>query len=152
MVNAQINTKKISQGKDLDVIFKWVNDKKVRENSFNKKKIPYSAHKKFWVKRIKRKNISYIFYIKKKPFGLFSCDSKGKKLFVNYLVSKDFRGRGLSKLLLKKGIKILQKKEARLNLFAKVLPKNIYSVLALNSAGFKIVNYKTNCITMKFQK
>ncbi len=27
MVNAQINTKKISQGKDLDVIFKWVNDK-----------------------------------------------------------------------------------------------------------------------------
>ena len=36
MVNAQINTKKISQGKDLDVIFKWVNDKKVRENSFNK--------------------------------------------------------------------------------------------------------------------
>lgn len=152
MVNAQINTKKITQEKDLNVIFNWVNDKKVRENSFNKKKIPYSAHKKFWVKRIKRKNISYIFYIKKKPFGLFTCDSKGKKLFVNYLVSKNFRGRGLSKLLLKKGIKILQKKEAKLNLFAKVLPKNIYSVLALNSAGFKIVNYKTNCITMKFQK
>ena len=152
MVNAQINTKKITQEKDLNVIFNWVNDKKVRENSFNKKKIPYSAHKKFWVKRIKRKNISYIFYIKKKQFGLFTCDTKGKKLFVNYLVSKNFRGRGLSKLLLKKGIKILQKKEAKLNLFAKVLPKNIYSVLALNSAGFKIVNYKTNCITMKFQK
>ena len=99
MVNAQINTKKISQGKDLDVIFKWVNDKKVRENSFNKKKIPYSAHKKFWVKRIKRKNISYIFYIKKKPFGLFSCDSKGKKLFVNYLVQALFYVKALSYFL-----------------------------------------------------
>ena len=55
MVNAQINTKKITQEKDLDVIFNWVNDKKIRENSFNKKKITYSAHKKFWVKRIRRK-------------------------------------------------------------------------------------------------
>ena len=60
---------RLANSKDLDLVFLWSNDRLVRINSFNKKKILYSKHNYWFKKNLRKKNI-FIFTRNKKPIGL----------------------------------------------------------------------------------
>ena len=70
------------ENKNLKLIFNWRNQKDIRKNSINKKKIKFDDHKSWIDKKIKIKNNKiFIFYKKKIPIGMCSLIKKKKYIF-----------------------------------------------------------------------
>ena len=59
---------------DCDLLYRWANDPKVRKNSFNKEKIDYEEHKK-WFENKLNSDKSYMFILKDEvPLGQIRID------------------------------------------------------------------------------
>ncbi|WP_069187756.1 GNAT family N-acetyltransferase [Clostridium diolis] len=86
---------------DCDLLFDWANDKAVRENSFSSHKILYEDHIKWFNDKI-NSNKCFVFILKFKgnSAGLVRIDVEDKKAIISYSIDKNYRGRGLSKVML----------------------------------------------------
>lgn len=92
----QIYLKRATQD-DCDLLFKWANDKIVRENSFNNNEIKYEEHNKWFSKKINSNTTDiFIFYYGSAPVGKVSIDIENKEAIISYCIDKDYRGRSLS--------------------------------------------------------
>jgi len=112
-----------------DLLFNWTNDNEVRENSFNKGKIGYEDHVK-WFNNILIEKDSYIFiaYIESIPIGQIRFDMQGKMGIISYSVSKDFRGKGYGKNIIELLESKLKEENKNINtLIAYVKHENIPS-------------------------
>ncbi len=133
---------------DLDLIYAWSNDKKVRKNSFKNTKIKYHIHKAWFKKNIKKKSI-FIFTKGKKLLGMIRFNNFNKGIRISYLISKENRGKNLGSKMInffcnkfKKNNKYKNKK-----VYAFVVKKNKASEKSLLRSGFKYVGirYKKEC-------
>ena len=71
---------------------------------------------------------------------------------INYLIAPKFRKMGLSKFLLKLGLKKINNYKKDIKIFAKVKKNNIRSIISLHSAKFVIYQEKKDYIKMIFKK
>lgn len=141
---------------DTSFIYKWINNPFVRKYSFNKKKISKGINKLFWNKNLNsKKHLSYTMFFKEKkykPCGFFSANLYQEYCLINYLIAPKFRKMGLSKFLLKLGLKKINNYKRDIKIFAKVKKNNIRSIISLHSAKFVIYQEKKNYIKMIFKK
>ena len=86
------------------------------------------------------------------PAGQIRWGLNGKEAILDYSISDAFRGRGLGKVILKRGIDEVRKIWAGISLIAEVKEKNIASIKAITAAGFKQSNsIKSGYLLFKFE-
>lgn len=124
---------------DMDIIYKWINDDEVRNNSFNSDYIEYETHVKWFNEKINSNNIyMYIILNNNKEIGTIRLEKHNSKAIISYLISNKYRGKGYGNKVID-----LIKKEAIINnidiLEAIVKKDNIASrKIFINNGFFEI--------------
>lgn len=93
---------KLAVEKDCELLFKWTNDEKVRENSFSAHKIEYEVHKEWFFKKLYSEN-SFIFicYWNENPVGQVRVDiTNDHEGIISYSVDCNNRNKGIGKNML----------------------------------------------------
>ncbi len=100
---------------DMDLLFKWKNDKLALENGLNNKVVKYEEHKQWFDKKMKSMN-TYIFIIYNEDglIGQVRLDIEKYIGLISYSVDKKYRGMGfgskiiseIEAVILNEGIKI----------------------------------------------
>lgn len=129
---------------DYMIIFNWINEKSVRKNSLNQKLISLNVHKSWIKKKIEvEKDYFKFFCVKDVEAGFVRIDDNGDYYKLNYLLDKKYRGRNLSKIMIKM---LLNDKNNYKHkpIIAEVLKSNYISINTLTSCGFKIYKDNTN--------
>ena len=133
----QIHSLKIRRvlPKDSSLLFSWRNEKKVRENAFNSKKIDISSHLDWFKEKISDSNTKmYILETHKgSPIGQVRFDRYNEQWEIDYSIDKNYRNLGLGKIILEKGIK----KFKNASFIARVKNDNIASKRTFEILGFK---------------
>ena len=126
------------------IIFNWINEKSVRKNSLNQKLISLNVHKSWIKKKIEvEKDYFKLFCVKDVEIGFVRIDDNDDYYKLNYLLDKKYRGRNLSKIMIKM---LLNDKNSYKHkpIIAEVLKSNYISINTLTSCGFKIYKDNTN--------
>lgn len=114
-------------------IFEIANDDDVRESSFNSEKIELDSHK-IWFENI-LKDDSVKFYVLEYGddlIGQLRLDFDEEFPVISISLNKDYRGLGLSKVLLSKGLSLIKGK-----VIAYIKKENLRSISFFKSMGFK---------------
>jgi UDP-2,4-diacetamido-2,4,6-trideoxy-beta-L-altropyranose hydrolase len=132
---------------DCELLFSWVNDPEVRMNAINTNPIEWDRHLD-WFNKILSGGTSKIFILERNgiPAGQVRFDMNDNQYIIDYSVDKGFRGQGLGKLILQRGIDRIGKVRYK----AVVKTENVRSVAIFESLNFlKIGNYVDNYIEYK---
>ncbi|WP_049042195.1 GNAT family N-acetyltransferase [Clostridium sporogenes] len=78
---------------DCNLLYYWVNDEQVRDNSFNSNKIDYEEHKEWLEKRL-HSQYTRIFILEKERqrIGQIRIDIENTKAIIDYSIDKEYRG------------------------------------------------------------
>ncbi|WP_407393597.1 GNAT family N-acetyltransferase [Methanobrevibacter sp.] len=138
------------QKEDCLKIFEIANDDEVRKNSFNSDKIPLEDHKKWFNNILKDDSVKFhVLEYENELIGQLRLDFDEKYPVISISLNKKYRGLGLSKVLLAKGLELLDGK-----VIAYIKKENSRSISFFKSMGFKKeceVVIK-NCDALKFVK
>jgi RimJ/RimL family protein N-acetyltransferase len=103
------NLRKVTEG-DISVLFEWANDSEERANSKNNELITWDDHVSWFALKAKNDfNYMYILSAAKNDIGYIRFDENPEGLVISYFIDKNYRGKGLGKLMLKEGIAIISK-------------------------------------------
>lgn len=132
-----INLRKV-QEKDCEILFKWANDKLVRENAFNSEGINYDTHKKWFEKKIKDDNTEiFIVLADDEMIGQIRIDLDNGKGLIDYSIESSYRGKGYGTEILKKIVDMVKDQGLSIDkLIGKVKHDNIPSQKAFEKAGY----------------
>jgi len=137
---------------DVDLLFRWANEKEVRENAFSTNKIEYCKHLDWFKNKMEDSNsMIYIAYFKESAVGQIRVDIDNKIGLITYSVDKEFRKKGI-------GTKILfeiQKKSfvGVQSLVGYVKKENVASIKAFKRAGFsEVIEEKFNRYSLILEK
>ena len=116
-------------------IFEIANDDDVRQNSFNSEKIRLKDHKQ-WFKNILQVDSTkfYVLEFNGDIIGQLRFDFDEEFPVISISLNKKYRGLGLSKYLLSKGLDYLDKHE---KIVAYIKQDNLRSISFFKSMGFK---------------
>lgn len=129
-------------------LFNLFNDRLTRKNALKSKKISFADHKNWFTSRLKKLPKIFIFKKDKKLFGQVRFEKIKDNYEIDYSVSKTFRGKGLSKLMLLKGI--LKGPTGRY--VGKVKKNNKISKKVFESLNFKLEKIKKKYLVYTFFK
>lgn len=92
--------------KDVDLLFNWINEPEVRDQSLSTEKIAYEDHVQWFSKKIADPDCHlYIAYINDSPVGMIRFDITNNTATINYLVDKSQRGKGIGGAIVENGLK-----------------------------------------------
>lgn len=142
---------------DAQLLFDWVNEPGVRENSFDKNVITWSEHIKWFEGKLKEQNNSLIliFENNRKLIGQVRIDEQKDGLYIDYSVDVTERGKGYGGGMLAmiiQDIRTLFPKHKYL--IAEVKKENVASLSVFKKLGFSLHStyYKYSCEIFKFRK
>ena len=136
--------------KYLKNIYTWRNEKSARDNSLIKNKFSFNEHK-IWIKS-KSKNKSnriFIFLKNNIPIGTCSIIKKKSFYYFNYLLKKNSRNKGFSKIMLKKFISNVKKTRIKKKILAVVIKTNKLSYKLLTNSGFELKSMQKEYFVLK---
>ena len=118
---------------DCPKIFEIANDEEVRKSSFNSDKIKLDDHK-IWFNNVLNDNTVqfYVLEFQDDLIGQLRLDFDEKYPVISISLNKKYRNLGLSKILLSKGLKLIDGK-----VVAYIKNDNIRSISFFKSMGFK---------------
>ena len=131
-------------------IFEIANDDEVRKSSFNSEKIPLEDHKKWFNNILNDDSVKfYVLEYKNDLIGQLRLDFDEKYPVISISLNKKYRGLGLSKILLSKGLELIDGK-----VIAYIKKENTRSISFFKSMGFKKEGDVVikNCDALKFIK
>lgn len=121
------------QKKDCLSIFHIANDGEVRKASFNSEKILLEDHKKWFNHILNNDSVEfYVLEFQNELIGQLRLDFDEEFPVISISLNKKYRGLGLSKILLSKGLKLIDGK-----VIAYIKKDNIRSISFFKSMGFK---------------
>lgn len=129
-------------------LFELFNDRLTRKNALKSEKISFVDHKNWFTNRLKNLPKIFIFKKDKKLFGQVRFEKIKDNYEIDYSVSKTFRGKGLSKLMLLKAI--LKGPTGRY--VGKVKKNNKISKKVFESLNFKLEKRKKKYFIYTFLK
>ncbi|MFW6030247.1 MAG: GNAT family N-acetyltransferase [Halanaerobiales bacterium] len=138
MKDDNIHLRKV-KADDIDLLFKWANEKKVRKNAFNQEKITYKEHQKWFNEKLKNENSHiYILIKNRNPIGQIRIDIDKEIGEIDYSIIKNERGNGYGTLLLNLLIDEIEKNDLSINkVIGEVKKINKASEKAFLKANFK---------------
>jgi len=90
------------------LLFDWANDPEVRRNSFNSDPISLEIHQIWFRNKLQDPDcVIYIAEVNKIAAGMIRYDIVEQTATISYLLTQDFRGKGLGTLLLQQGLEAL---------------------------------------------
>jgi len=146
MLMGQIKLRK-AQENDCELLWKWVNDPKVRQSAFNSKSISWEDHHAWFLNKQNDPNCSQYIALNSHdiPIGQIRFDIKDSVAEIDYSVDKNFRDMGLGKILLKKGIELFcAETEKPITLQGCVKQENEPSNRAFKDVGFQHTHTHTH--------
>jgi UDP-2,4-diacetamido-2,4,6-trideoxy-beta-L-altropyranose hydrolase len=122
----------------LHTTFEWASDATVRAFSFNQGPISFEEHQNWYLKKIEQLNCIYLLGKWGDDIvGSLRFDITGNDALISYLVSPEYHGKGLGRILLAKGLDYLAKNSnAIATATGFVLQQNIASVKTFERLGF----------------
>lgn len=123
------------ENKDKMLLYQWVTDKTVRENSFHTDEISISEHEKWFEKHVNAEQCDmFILEYEGRPIGQIRIEWEGNYGEISYSIASGHRGQG-------HGTRLLQMVEAELEgkgmwLVAKVKKWNVASGLIFEHVGY----------------
>jgi len=128
--------RKIEQ-RDMDILFKWVNDSDDRKNSFQSEPIEYEAHRKWFFQKLNDANCKmYMCTCNNEEVGQVRLEIVNYTGIISYSISKEHRGKGYGYILLRLLEEEMQKTDLIKFLEGKVKYDNIASQKAFVKAGY----------------
>jgi RimJ/RimL family protein N-acetyltransferase len=156
VIHAKINNAYVlrkAKAEDIKLTFAWASDPIVRRYSFDRKKIEWEAHKRWFLNKIKDPDCEFYLLVRENlVIGSirFDMDNNGTAT-VSYLIDPKFHGKGLGKLILEFGLKQLKIERPEIvAVHGSVINENISSYRIFERLGFSKAesdNFKT-----KFKK
>lgn len=139
--NPSINLKmREAQKEDVDLYFRWANDREVRQNSFNPEPIKFESHFEwFTTKLTSERTMLFVFEILGKPVGQFRIDNVDNAWLIDYSVDKHYRGLGAGKAMVSHFKASNSSSYLLYPLKAKVKTSNIASQRVFEELGFQKV-------------
>ena len=129
--------------KDIDLLFKWSNDKAVRDNSYSRQAIEYNSHVEWFNKKINSNScVIYIFLDKFSiPVGQVRIekDMITKEGTIGIIVESHNRGKGYSSIMLEKASADFLNLNSNFIILAYVMKKNKISYKSFIKAGYKLL-------------
>jgi UDP-2,4-diacetamido-2,4,6-trideoxy-beta-L-altropyranose hydrolase len=156
-MNSRLNLRPAEE-KDCRLLWKWRNEKLVRDLSFNSEYISYGTHKKWFEKKIKSKNTDILIIADHgNPVGMIRFDLKPESMAeVNIVIDKTERSRGYGLKALKLSCRYVFKKTGINGLIAYVKKDNAASLRTFEKAGFSNEGLKKikrcNCYRLLLKK
>ena len=129
-------------------IFEIANDDEVRKYSFNSDKIPLEDHKRWFNNILNDESVKfYVLEYCSDLIGQLRLDFDEKYPVISISLNKKYRGIGLSKVLLAKGLELVDGK-----VIAYIKKENLRSISFFKSMGFKKEDEVIikNCDALKF--
>ncbi|MEG8947853.1 bifunctional UDP-2,4-diacetamido-2,4,6-trideoxy-beta-L-altropyranose hydrolase/GNAT family N-acetyltransferase [Rosettibacter firmus] len=123
---------------DSEPVFNLSNDPAVRQQSINKNPITWEEHLQWFNSRINDKNYLFLLAFDKddKFIGQIRFQIEEESAIVSISITKEFRGKGLSKKIIKAACsKLFNERNIKL-IVAYILPDNHASINGFKSAGF----------------
>jgi UDP-2,4-diacetamido-2,4,6-trideoxy-beta-L-altropyranose hydrolase len=130
------------KAEDCRLLYIWVNDNEVRQNSISKGKISWDNHKKWFRATIISKNSKiFILELDGRPVGQVRYELQDSEWIIDYSVESQMRGKGLGKICIKLSMEYFkgQKLKAIVNV-ANAPSKNIFISLDFRVAGIIKIN------------
>ena len=138
---------------DKRLLFDWANEEEVRKNSINSRKISFEEHEVWFDKKINSPGcVIFILEMNGRPVGVvrFEFNEEEKAWEIGYSIELNFRGMGLGKIIINKGIHLLN----HYPVIGYVKEENRKSQAIFNSLGF--INdgrhVVKNCPLLRFVK
>ena len=130
--------------KDAELLFNWVNEKEVRENSIKTTFIEWGDHIKWLKNKLKKKNaFMFIAEIKNIPIGQIRFEKNYSNYIIDYSVDRDYRGQGIGEKILIEGINIIKSTDDYpITFLAKVKSQNIASKIWRSRRSWVSAKYR----------
>lgn len=121
-----------------DLLFQWINDAAVRNNSFHTGPIAYEEHVDWFRRKLYSDQcLLYICYHGEEAVGQIRIDIDGDIGFINYSVSKIRRGKGYGTMMLMDIVDVIQLEKRNIHkLIGRVKYSNISSQRAFEKATY----------------
>ncbi len=128
-----------AERRDADLLFQWVNEDLVRQNSFSTKEILYSEHIRWYEGILKRNDIKqYIYMVDNVPVGGVRITVTGEQAEIGYSICVENRCMGYGKEMLALLQKTVKEDFPQIKkLIAKVKPENVASQKTLEDVGYE---------------
>ena len=124
---------------DVDLIFEWSNDEKVREQSFDSDVISYESHCEWFKNQLDNKNaLTYIIEFENKPASLVRIHVNASNATIGVLIAEEFRGKGLARICIRTGVAEYFKTNSS-PILAFIKKQNIASIKSFEKAGFSFL-------------
>ena len=127
---------RLAELQDLDLVYEWANDPVVRNNSYQSSEIPYESHVEWFTNKIGSPScVYYILQMGDVAIGQIRFDLEGHTATINYSVDSNYREKGVSKILLRKGIAAFLNQNEETEIVGYVKKGNIASMKSFQSIG-----------------
>lgn len=128
---------------DVERLYVWRNDERVRQHFFDPKPIPYQEHLAWFSASLKNPNRYMLMMLaSEQAVGFLRLDVNHGAAEVSVYIDPDQHGQGFGALGLKAGASFVKQNCPEIKkLIANVLPENIASQKAFSKAGFTLSHY-----------
>ena len=124
---------------DVDLLFEWVNEPGVRQNSFQMNEISYETHCQWFYSKLKDREVQiYIYEVDDIPIGQIRFELEDRKISIDYSVDVKYRGNGFAGKMITLAEQELKKEKWKAdNIIAEVKKENVSSQKVFLKAGYK---------------
>lgn len=132
---------------DVKLLFEWVNEKGVRENSLHTELITWKTHTQWFAGKMNSLDVSRIFIAEfdGEPVGQIRFDRDAKTVTIAFSLDKNFRGCGFGKTILREGLAEIRKIWKTPGNYVGIVKKvNISSKKIFEAQKFKLVKKDSN--------
>ncbi len=123
---------------DVELIFKWANDKVVRENSFSTETISMDNHRKWFNNVLLREYIRlFVMVVNGTPVGQVRITIEGNVAELGYSIADEYRGKGYGRKIIELMIDKIHKGFPDIDIIiGRVKKENIPSQRVFQGLGF----------------
>lgn len=133
----------MASAKDTDLLFTWINDKMIRDNSYHSQAIEYYEHREWFNKKLNSNTCDiYIFNdTDNMPIGYVRIEKveNVNEALIGIAIDVNKRGKGYSTEMLEVATMEFFKKNQGYQIFAYIMKKNQPSYKTFTRAGYKFL-------------
>lgn len=141
--------------KDAQVAFRWTNDARIRQFSFQQELTSWQEHKNWFHEKVRSETCHYYFLTRTDAvLGSIRFDINDvNEALVSFHIDPEFHKQGLGKLILQEGVKrLVAENKVIKSVTGFVMNENVASKRIFEKMGFTIVESESDKVKCKYKK